>query len=59
MADASKAAAQAGTRVQASRISRVAVTGGLWAYGLVHLLLAWLTFQLVPTPGRAFPTRRR
>jgi len=51
MADAGKTAAQAGERVQASPVYRGAVTGGLWAYGLVHLLLAWLTFQLIQTPG--------
>ncbi len=51
MADAGKTAARAGARVQASPIYRAAVTGGLWAYGLVHLLLAWLAFQLVQTPG--------
>src|SRR5674476_144471 len=51
MADAGKTAARAGQRVQASPVYRGAVTGGLWAYGLVHLLLAWLTFQLIQTPG--------
>jgi hypothetical protein len=51
MADAGKTAAKAGQRVQASPVYRGAVTGGLWAYGLVHFLLAWLTFQLVQALG--------
>ena len=59
MADLGKTAAKAGERVQASPVYRGAVTGGLWAYGLVHFLLAWLTFQLIQTPGGARPTRRR
>lgn len=41
----------AGRHVQQSPLYLVAVTGGLWAYGLVHLLLAWLTFQLILSPG--------
>lgn len=41
----------AGRRVQASPLYLAAVTGGLWAYGLVHFLLAWLTFQLISTPA--------
>jgi hypothetical protein len=41
----------AGRRVQQSRLYLWAVTAGLWAYGLVHLLLAWLTFQLISSPG--------
>lgn len=41
----------AGRRVQQSPLYLAAVTGGLWAYGLVHLLLAWLTFQLVTSPA--------
>jgi hypothetical protein len=46
----------AGRRVQQSPIYLGAVTGGLWAYGLVHLLLAWLTFQLVQSPGSSSST---
>ena len=41
----------AGRRVQQSPLYLGAVTVGLWAYGLVHLLLAWLTFQLIQSPG--------
>src|SRR5664280_3117964 len=51
MPDRGGTAAHAGKRVQASPVYRAAVTGGLWSYGLVHLLLAWLTFQLIQTPG--------
>jgi hypothetical protein len=41
----------AGRSIQKSPLYLGAVTGGLWAYGLVHLLLAWLTFQLIQSPG--------
>ncbi len=41
----------AGRRVQQSPLYLGAVTVGLWAYGLVHLLFAWLTFQLIQSPG--------
>lgn len=44
-------AKSAGRRVQGSPVYLGAVTAGLWAYGLVHLLLAWLTFQLIQSPG--------
>jgi hypothetical protein len=46
----------AGRRVQQSPIYLWAVTVGLWAYGLVHLLFAWLTFQLVQSPGASSST---
>jgi hypothetical protein len=46
----------AGRRVQQSKLYVGAVTGGLWAYGLVHLLFAWLTFQLVQSPGASSST---
>jgi hypothetical protein len=46
----------AGRRVQQSPLYLGAVTGGLWAYGLVHLLFAWLTFQLIQSPGASSST---
>ena len=51
LASAAHHAKTAGRRVQDSPVYRGAVTAGLWAYGLVHLLLAWLTFQLIANPG--------
>lgn len=41
------AAASVGVAVQDQPAYRWLITGGLWIYGLVHLLLAWLTLQVM------------
>ena len=45
--DAGEAAASVGVAVQQNPAYRWLVTLGLWIYGLVHLLLAWLTVQVL------------
>ena len=45
--DVVDAAASVGVAVQDHPAYRWLVTGGLWVYGLVHLLIAWLTLQVM------------
>ncbi len=45
--DVVDAAASVGVAVQDNAAYRWLVTGGLWVYGVVHLLIAWLALQVM------------